>query len=82
MKNSKSDKLTHLKKTIVLAFSGGLDTSFCVPYLIDQGFDVHTIFVDSGGVSDAEKNAIKERALSLGATKHHQVNIADEHDPK
>ena len=38
-------------KKIVLAFSGGLDTSFCVPYLIDKGFEVHTIFVNTGGIT-------------------------------
>jgi len=64
-------------KTIVLAFSGGLDTSFCVPYLIDKGYIVHTIFVDSGGISEEEKLAIKSRALSLGAFEHHQVSIAE-----
>lgn len=63
-------------KNIVLAFSGGLDTSFCVPYLIDKGFEVTTIFVDSGGVSDEEKQAIKERALSLGAVNHVEESIA------
>ena len=36
---------------IVLAFSGGLDTSFCVPYLMEKGFDVVTCYVDTGGVS-------------------------------
>ncbi|MCF6194544.1 MAG: argininosuccinate synthase, partial [Kangiellaceae bacterium] len=65
-------------KNIVLAFSGGLDTSFCVPYLVDQGYQVTTIFVDSGGVSDDEKIQIKKRALSLGAIKHVEESIAKE----
>ena len=43
-------------KKIVLAFSGGLDTSFCVPYLIDKGFEVHTIFVNTGGITKNIKN--------------------------
>ncbi len=63
--------------SIVLAFSGGLDTSFCVPYLIEQGYRVVTIFVDSGGVSDSEKQAIEQRALSLGASEHREASIAD-----
>ena len=46
-------------KDIVLAFSGGLDTSFCVPYLQEQGWTVHTVFADTGGV-DAEERAIIE----------------------
>ncbi len=62
-------------KKIVLAFSGGLDTSFCVPYLIDQGFEVHTIFVNSGGTSANEEKKISKRAYELGAKKHINVSI-------
>ena len=62
-------------KKIVLAFSGGLDTSFCVPYLIDQGFEVHTIFVNSGGTSKNEEKKISKRAYELGAKKHINVSI-------
>jgi len=62
-------------KKIVLAFSGGLDTSFCVPYLIDQGFEVHTIFVNSGGTSVNEEKKISKRAYELGAKKHINVSI-------
>ena len=62
-------------KKIVLAFSGGLDTSFCVPYLIDQGFEVHTIFVNSGGISANEEKKISKRAYELGAKKHINVII-------
>ena len=62
-------------KKIVLAFSGGLDTSFCVPYLIDQGFEVHTIFVNSGGISASEEKKISKRAYELGAKKHINVSI-------
>ncbi len=68
----------HTNKNIVLAFSGGLDTSFCVPYLLDQGYQVTTIFVDSGGVTDQEKQQIKQRALSLGAIEHVEESIANE----
>ena len=62
-------------KRIVLAFSGGLDTSFCVPYLINQGFEVHTIFVNSGGTSASEEKKISKRAYELGAKKHINVSI-------
>ena len=62
-------------KKIVLAFSGGLDTSFCVPYLIDKGFEVHTIFVNSGGTSENEEKKISKRAYELGAKKHINVSI-------
>lgn len=57
-------------KDVVLAFSGGLDTSFCVPYLIEQGYRVTTIFVDTGGVSNDERAFIKARATELGAVRH------------
>lgn len=66
------------KQQVILAFSGGLDTSFCVPYLIDKGYQVTTIFVDSGGVSDSEKQSIKDRAIELGAIEHKEVSIAEQ----
>lgn len=63
-------------KQVVLAFSGGLDTSFCVPYLQEQGFEVHTLFVDTGGVTAAQVSDIETRALDLGATQHHCVDAS------
>ena len=62
-------------KKIVLAFSGGLDTSFCVPYLIDKGFEVHTIFVNTGGISKNTEKQISNKSKKLGAKKHHSVNV-------
>jgi argininosuccinate synthase len=62
------------KKQAVLAFSGGLDTSFCVPYLIDKGYDVVTLLVDTGGFDEAERRYIEERALALGAAEHVTVD--------
>ena len=56
-----------MSKKVVLAFSGGLDTSFCIPYLIDQGYEVHTLFVNTGGISKKEERAITKRANELGA---------------
>jgi argininosuccinate synthase len=60
---------------IVLAFSGGLDTSFCVPYL-HETYDrpVHTVTVNTGGVAPDEADAIEARALELGAASHHLVD--------
>src|SRR5277367_4479080 len=58
------------RKQAVLAFSGGLDTSFCVPYLIDKGYEVVTLLVDTGGFDEAERRYIEERAKSLGAVEH------------
>ena len=62
-------------KKIVLAFSGGLDTSFCVPYLIDKGFEVHTIFVNTGGITKNIEKQISNKSKKLGAKKHHSVNV-------
>ena len=62
-------------KKIVLAFSGGLDTSFCVPYLIEQGYEVHSIFVNTGGTAKKEELKITKRAKELGVNKHINVNI-------
>lgn len=62
------------KKQAVLAFSGGLDTSFCVPYLVDKGYDVITLLVDTGGFDEAERRYIEERALALGAAEHVTVD--------
>jgi argininosuccinate synthase len=59
-----------MNNEVILAFSGGLDTSFCVPYLKEKGYDVVTLFVDTGGVDDDERAYIEERAMSLGATEH------------
>lgn len=67
-----------MKERIVLAFSGGLDTSYCVLDLVKKGFEVHTAFVDTGGMSEADKAAISARALSLGATEHHEIAVAEE----
>jgi argininosuccinate synthase len=56
---------------IILAFSGGLDTSFCVPWLKETyGRDVITITVDTGGVDDQAAARLEERALALGAVEH------------
>ncbi|MGH8074338.1 MAG: argininosuccinate synthase [Lysobacter sp.] len=58
------------EKNIVLAFSGGLDTSFCVPYLQERGWAVHTVFADTGGVDDEERAFIEQRAAELGVASH------------
>jgi len=60
----------------VLAFSGGLDTSYCVLALKQQAFEVHTAFVDTGGVGADQKAWIAERARSLGAAQHHELDAS------
>lgn len=60
--------------TVALAFSGGLDTSYCVLDLIKRGFRVVTLFVDTGGVTPERKKWIRDRALSLGSAAHHETD--------
>ena len=65
----------NMKKKIVLGFSGGLDTSYCVKYLTEEkGYEVHTITVNTGGFDASEVNAIEYRAKSLGAASHVTVD--------
>ncbi|HLH65927.1 MAG TPA: argininosuccinate synthase domain-containing protein [Solirubrobacteraceae bacterium] len=54
----------------VLAFSGGLDTSYCLAVLVDRGERVTTVTVDTGGFSAEELERIRERARQLGAAEH------------
>lgn len=61
-------------KGIVLAFSGGLDTSFCVPWLREHGWTVHTVFADTGGVDADERAYIEARARKLGVASHVTVD--------
>lgn len=64
-----------MKKKVVLAFSGGLDTSYCVKYLSeDKGYEVHTLTVNTGGFDAKELESIANRATSLGVASHHTVD--------
>lgn len=60
---------------IVLGFSGGLDTTYCVKYLTDEkGYEVHSIIVNTGGFSDAELKKIEAHAYKLGVKTHTAVD--------
>ena len=62
-------------KKIVLGFSGGLDTSFCVKYLTDdKGYEVHSIIVNTGGFDKDELKKIEEHAYKLGVKTHTTVD--------
>lgn len=55
-----------MNKKVVLAFSGGLDTTFCAIYLQELGYEVHALTINTGGFSDEEIKRIEEHALKLG----------------
>jgi argininosuccinate synthase len=60
---------------IVLAYSGGLDTSFLVPWIAEnQGRPVITVTVDTGGIDEAAAHTLAQRARALGAIEHHQID--------
>ncbi len=60
---------------IVLAYSGGLDTSFLVPWLAEQyRRPIITVTVYTGGIDAAARVLLRERALALGAVEHHQID--------
>ncbi len=70
-------------KKIVLAFSGGLDTSFCVKYLKEEkGFEVYTAIANTGGFSEADLKAIEEKAFRLGAKEHVTLDVTGEYYEK
>ena len=67
-------------KKVVLAFSGGLDTSFCVKYLSeDLGYEIHSVLVDTGGFSAEDLKAIEARAYSLGVKTHATISKTDDY---
>lgn len=60
---------------MVLAYSGGLDTSYCAKYLSkEKGYEVHAVSVNTGGFSKAEIKAIGDKALQLGATSYTSID--------
>jgi argininosuccinate synthase len=64
-----------MAKKVVLGFSGGLDTSYCVKYLSeDKGYDVHSIIVNTGGFTGEELQGIEQHAYKLGVKTHKTVD--------
>ena len=71
------------KKKVVLAFSGGLDTSFAVKYLSDElGYEVHTAIANTGGFTPEDLEVIEKKALALGAASHTSLDITREYYDK
>ncbi|MEY2721096.1 MAG: hypothetical protein RL597_541, partial [Pseudomonadota bacterium] len=64
-----------MSQPIVLAYSGGLDTSFLVPWLKEQyQRPIITVTVDTGGIDAGTAKTLEQRALALGAVSHHQID--------
>lgn len=66
------------KKKVVLAFSGGLDTTYCAIYLQQKGYDVHTVTVNTGGFDQEELKALDSKAKTLGALSHKNVDATED----
>ncbi len=67
-------------KKVVLAYSGGLDTSFCIKYLsAERGMEVHAVTVDTGGFDAAEKQQLEQRARSLGAASWTLIDAVEDY---
>ena len=72
-----------MKEKVVLAFSGGLDTSFCAKYLAEEkGYEVYTAVANTGGFSEEELKVIEEKAYRLGAVKHVAIDVTREYYEK
>ena len=72
-----------MKEKVVLAFSGGLDTSFCAKYLaVEKGFEVYTAVANTGGFDADELKRIEERAYQLGSVKHVALDVTKEYYEK
>lgn len=65
-------------KKVILAFSGGLDTSFCVLWLKKQGYGVVTLTVDTGGFTKTDKENIAKQSHLLGSVKHYFIDGKEE----
>ena len=67
MNSTANDKQQTRNNQLILAFSGGLDTSFCAIYLAkEKGLEVHAVTIDTGGFSEKELIAIEKHAHNLG----------------
>ena len=71
------------KEKVVLAFSGGLDTSFCAKYLTEEcGYELYTAIANTGGFSAEELAKIEEKAYKLGSVQHASLDITEEYYEK
>jgi len=68
-----------MKKKLLLAYSGGLDTSYCLIYLQAQGYEVHTALADTGGFTKEELATLSAKAENLGSASHRVLDIVQEY---
>ena len=67
-----------MKKNVVLAFSGGLDTSYCAKYITENlGYDVHAVTINTGGFSDEDEQELKSKAEKLGVISYTFIDVAE-----
>lgn len=72
-----------MSKIAVLAFSGGLDTSYCAKYYSkEKGLNIHSVIINTGGFSEQELKEIEKRAHALGVSKHVCIDISLEYYKK
>ena len=66
-------------KKLVLAYSGGLDTSYCAKSLSEEGYEVHAVSVNTGGFSQEEISKIEKKALQLGVKSYTSIDAVQQH---
>ncbi len=72
-----------MKEKVLLAFSGGLDTSFCAMYLAqEKGYEVHTAVANTGGFSEEDLKVIEDKAYRLGAKSHVALDVTKDYYEK
>jgi argininosuccinate synthase len=72
-----------MKQKVLLAFSGGLDTSFCAMYLAkEKNYEVHTAVANTGGFSEEELKVIEDKAYRLGVKSHVALDITQDYYEK
>jgi len=78
-----AEDINNMKEKVLLAFSGGLDTSFCAMYLSqEKGYEVHTAVANTGGFSTEELKVIEDKAYRLGAVSHVTLDVTQEYYDK
>lgn len=67
-----------MSKKVVLGLSGGLDTSYCVKYFIEEKqYEVHSVIVNTGGFSEEELRQVEAHAYKLGVTTHTTIDAVE-----